>query len=171
MSTRHRLALVAGLVAVATGCTTIEQRLPPGTTGDQIQASMGAPSVVCPLPDGGRRLVWSGQPFRQASWATDVAPDGRSTGVQQILTDANFARLREGTWSAEQVRCTFGPPAIVDAVGVPGHPQRVWSYAYKQDTVWNSRMYVYFDDAGFVTRFHPGPDPAYDPDTRFGWAM
>lgn len=169
MLRRCLLPCAAGFLGLAAGCTTLEQRLPPGTTGDQVQASMGTPSVVCPLPGGGQRLVWSGQPFRQASWATDVAPDGRSSGVQQILTDANFNRLREGNWSAEQVRCTFGPPAIIDAVGAPGHPQRVWSYAYKQDTVWNSLMFVYFDDAGYVTRVHPGPDPAYDTDSRFGW--
>ncbi|GAA5236386.1 outer membrane protein assembly factor BamE [Verticiella sediminum] len=150
--------------AVLAGCTTLEQRLPPGTATDAVVAAMGKPSLSCPLPDGGQRLVWSGQPFRQASWAADAGPDGRTTGVQQVLTDAGFAQLRTGEWNRDRVRCTFGPPAQIGAVGSFGHPQEVWSYAYKQDTVWNSLMHVHFDDAGYVTRVYPGPDPAYDPD-------
>lgn len=162
-------ALACGLLAA--GCTTIEERLPPGSSLGEVRASMGTPAVTCALPDGGERLVWSGQPSLQASWATNVAADGTTSGVEQVLTDASFNRLREGTWGMEDVRCAFGPPAIIDSVGVPGRLQRVWSYAYKQDTVWNSLMFVFFDDAGYVTRFHPGPDPAYDPDRFLGFGF
>lgn len=158
------LALVAGALA---GCTTLEDRLPPGSSAGVVTAAMGQPTLACPLPGGGQRLVWSGQPFRQASWATNVAPDDTTSGVEQVLTDRGFGQLRTGEWNQERVRCTFGPPAEVGRVGVPGRTELVWSYAYRQDTVWNSLMHVHFDNAGFVTRAYPGPDPAYDPD-RFG---
>lgn len=158
----------AGTLVLLAGCATPSQRMPAGTPVQQVVSNMGEPSLQCPLPDDGRRLVWSGQPFAQASWATDVGADGTTTGVQQILTDASFAQLRKGQWHADQVRCAFGPPATIASVGTPGNSQRVWSYAYRQDTVWNSLMHVFFDEAGYVTRMHPGPDPAYDPDRAFG---
>lgn len=161
------VAAASALVLLA-GCATPSQRLPAGTPVEQVMSGMGKPSLECPLPDGGRRLVWSGQPFAQASWATNVRSDGTTTGVEQVLTDVSFAQLRKGQWHADQVRCLFGPPATIAGVGTPGHTQRVWSYAYRQDTVWNSLMHVFFDDAGYVTRMHPGPDPAYDPDRAFG---
>ncbi len=164
----RRWYLAIGAALALAGCATPSQRMPPGTPATQVMADMGRPSVTCPLPDGGERLVWSGQPFSQASWATNAAPDGSTTGVEQVLTDASFARLRQGQWSADQVRCTFGPPAQIANVGLPRSSQRVWSYAYLQDTVWNSLMHVYFDNAGYVTHFHPGPDPAYDADSIFG---
>ncbi len=145
-------------------CATPEQRMPPGTRAETVRSEMGQPSVVCPLPDGGERWVWSGQPFMQASWATNVKPDGTTSGIEQVLTDASFSRLRQGNWHIDQVRCTWGPPGEISGVGWGRNVEKVWSYSYRQDGVWNSLMHVYFDDAGYVTRFHPGPDPLYEPD-------
>lgn len=167
-SRSRRLLASGGMLAFAlAGCATIEQRLPAGTPASEVLAAMGEPAITCPLPDGGRRLVWSGQPFMQASWASDIDAADRSGGVEQVLTDASFARLNQGGWDRDKVRCAFGPPAEISTVGLPGSRQLVWSYAYKQDTVWNSLMHIYFDAAGHVTRHHPGPDPTYDVDERF----
>lgn len=162
------VATAVAALAVLAGCATPSQRLPAGTPVAQAVSDMGKPALQCQAPDGSQRLVWSGQPYGQASWATHVRSDGTITGVEQILTDAGFAQLRKGQWHADQVRCMFGPPATITGVGLPGNTQLVWSYAYKQDSVWNSLMHIFFDDAGYVTRLHPGPDPNYDPDRPFG---
>lgn len=161
-----RLLWVSGLLAFS-GCATLEQRLPEDTPTATVLSHMGRPDITCPLDQGGQRLVWSGQPFLQASWGTDATAAGVTTGVKQLLTDASFAQLRQGEWHADKVRCTFGPPGEISGVGWLGNTQSVWSYSYKQDGVWNSLMHVYFDEAGYVTKFHPGPDPLYDPDRRF----
>lgn len=171
LSSRSRgwpCAAAVTALAVLAGCATPSQRLPAGTPVAQVVSDMGEPSLQCQTPEGSQRLVWSGQPFGQASWATNVRGDGTITGVEQVLTDPSFAQLRKGQWNADQVRCMFGPPATITGVGTPGNTQLVWSYAYKQDTVWNSLMHIFFDDAGYVTHLHPGPDPDYDPDRTFG---
>src|SRR5690606_27747904 len=137
----------------------------PGTPFAQVQAEFGRPNYTCPLPDGGQRIIWSGQPFGQFAWGTNVDAQGRVGEIQQLLTDEHFRVLDEGTWTAEQVLCEFGPPAETESVGMPSVRQVVWSYRYQQSGVWSSLMYVYFGRNGDqVTRHHPGPDPMYERD-------
>ncbi|HUH88666.1 MAG TPA: hypothetical protein VL003_11560 [Pusillimonas sp.] len=146
------------------GCTSITTASP-GTPLTQVEAEFGRHNYSCPLPDGGRRVIWSRQPFGQFAWGTNVDAQGRVGQITQLLTDQHFRVLNEGSWTDEQVLCEFGPPAEIDAVGMPSVRQVVWSYRYQQDGVWNSLMYVYMGpDGKQVTRFHPGPDPMYDPD-------
>ncbi|WP_459617448.1 hypothetical protein [Bordetella sp. 2513F-2] len=154
------------LIALASGCTTMVQT-PPGTPWTEVQAHWGAPNFTCQRPDGTRRLVWTQQPMGQYAWGTDVAPDGRIVRMEALLTDEHFRRLGAGTWTADQVRCEFGPPARIDEVGMPSVREVVWAYRYREAGAWNSLMYVYMGrDGRQVTRFHPGPDPMFD-DDRF----
>ncbi|MGB5807014.1 hypothetical protein, partial [Castellaniella sp.] len=122
----------------------------------------------CVDRQGHDRAVWSRQPLGQYAWGATVDAQGRVQKVEPILTDEHFQILKQGTWTANQVRCEFGPPAIIDTAGLPNVRQIVWSYRYKQDHVWNSLMYVFMGPAGDqVTKFHPGPDPMYIYDDSF----
>lgn len=157
-----------GLVAIGalSACANLNQ-VPPGAPLAQVVAEFGQPNFACDKPDGTRRVIWTTQPAGQYAWGTDLTPDGRTVQVVPILTDAYFKRLATGTWTADQVRCEFGPPADISGVGLPSVRQTVWAYRYKQSGVWNSLMYVYMGkDGNQVTRFHPGPDPQYD-ENRF----
>jgi hypothetical protein len=157
-----RTALAAASVLALGACANMADT-PPGTPIAQVEAKFGAPNFSCPLPYGGKRLIWSQQPAGQYAWGTNVDAAGNTDRVVPLLTDAHFQVLAKGTWTPEQVRCEFGPPAIKDTVGLPSDTQIVWSYRYKQDQVWNSFMYVYFGrDGSHVTRFHPGPDLSYE---------
>lgn len=128
---------------------------------------MGRPTLSCPLPDGGQRLIWSTQPAGQYAWRTDVDNSGRIDRVIPVLTDEMFRTLQSGRWTQEDVMCAFGPPAINAGVGMPSAHQVVWSYRYRQNGVWNSLMHVYFgSDGEYVTRMHPGPDPMFDRDNN-----
>lgn len=161
----RRLGLIALLPLVFLyGCASISTA-PPGTPLAQVEAQFGAHNYSCPLPDGGRRVIWSGQPFNQFAWGTNVDAQGRVGEIIPLLTDQHFSILGEGTWTDEQVLCEFGPPAEIAGVGLPSVRQTVWSYRYQQSGVWNSLMHVYMGrDGKRVTRFHPGPDPLFDPD-------
>lgn len=152
---------VAGLLGL--GACASMQDIPPGASLAEVQAAHGAPSVECPLPDGGSQLVWSTQPMGQYAWSTRAKPDGTVDGVQQVLTDAGFRQVEIGVWDTERLRCTFGPPAETTMVGLPGARQHVWSYRYRQSGAWNSLMHLYISEDGRVLRMHPGPDPLYDP--------
>lgn len=162
----HRLArLTLALTALGTlvACAN-PTHIAPGTPFDQVQARLGQPNFECTRPDGTRRVIWTMQPSGQYAWGADVRPDGRIDQVASILTDAYFKRMALG-WTADQVRCEFGPPADISGVGLPSVRETVWAYRYKQSGVWNSLMYVYMGrDGNQVTRFHPGPDPEYDED-------
>ncbi|ARP96015.1 hypothetical protein [Bordetella genomosp. 13] len=163
-----RLAALLAASAVLGGCTTMAQDVAPGSPLADAEAQYGPPNYTCTKPDGTRRAIWTQQPMGQYAWGTDVTPDGRVVRMEALLTDEYFRRLGQGEWTAERVQCEFGPPARVDGVGLPSSRQIVWAYRYRQESVWNSLMYVYMGrDGTRVTRYHPGPDPMYD-DERFG---
>ncbi|MGB6241099.1 MAG: hypothetical protein WBF69_01320 [Castellaniella sp.] len=169
----HRPVFLIALTATASlllaGCANIS-KTPPGTPLAQVTAQFGAPTLQCTDRQGQARAIWSQQPFGQYAWAASVDPQGKVGPVQPILTDEHFQVLKQGVWTADQVRCEFGPPAVIDSAGLPNVRQVVWSYRYKQDHVWNSLMYVFMGrDGDQVTKFHPGPDPMYEHDNMVPW--
>lgn len=139
---------------------------PAGTPLSQVTSQYGQATYSCSAKDGEKRLIWSQQPYGQYAWGTNVNAAGNTDRIMPLLTDEHFRVLQTGTWTPEQVRCEFGPPAEITTVGLPSSTQIVWSYRYRQASVWNSLMYVYFGtDGQKVTRVHPGPDPMYDPES------
>jgi len=156
-------ALVVALPLALSGCANMTD-VAVGTPLDQVVAQFGQPTVTCPADGGGQMLVWSTQPYGQYAWHTQTDAQGRVGPVRATFTDANFARLRVGVWTPQDVLCAFGPPAERVSVGLPSVRQIVWSYRYRQDGVWNSLMHVYFGrDGERVTNLHPGPDPLFEP--------
>ncbi|CAM3772701.1 hypothetical protein [Castellaniella denitrificans] len=167
MRTFVRGALATGAGLWLAGCANIAAT-PPGTPLAQVTAQFGAPTLQCVDRQGHDRVVWSRQPLGQYAWGGTVDAQGRVQGIEPILTDEHFQVLKQGEWTADQVRCEFGPPAIIDTAGLPDVRQIVWSYRYKQDHVWDSLMYVFLGpDGDRVTKFHPGPDPMYDQEDSF----
>ncbi len=157
-----RMGLAAAALGTLAACANMTS-IPPGTPLTQVEAKFGQPNFSCPDAAGGRRLIWTQQPMGQYAWGTHVNSAGQIDQITPLLTDEHFRILAKGTWTQDQVRCEFGPPAIIDSVGLPSVSQLVWSYRYRQDSAWNSLMYVYFGyDGSHVTRFHPGPDPMYE---------
>jgi len=169
-SSMKRFRPVAGLVLptiLLAGCTSLTD-IPPGTPLAQVIAQFGPPTLECTDRDGRPRVVWSQQPFGQRAWGASLNAQGQVQRIEPLLTDAHFSQLDDGPWTQAQVRCEFGPPALVDSVGLPSNRQLVYSYRYKQDHVWNALMFVFFGhDGAYVTRHHPGPDPLYEPEDRF----
>jgi hypothetical protein len=159
-----RLCLSAAAIALLAGCANMADT-PPGTSLSQVESKYGAPTYSCTDDHGAQRLVWSQQPMGQYAWGTRVDQAGHTDRIEPLLTDQHFQLLAKGSWTPDQVRCEFGPPAQIERVGLPSSSQIVWSYRYRQSGAWNSLMYVYFGaDGSRVTRFHPGPDPMYDRD-------
>lgn len=165
---RYSLPLALSCLLLAACATPLT--IPDNSTLADASQRLGTPGTTCPLPDGGVRAVWSQQPQGQYAWAMEFNAAGQLVKRDAVLTDASFARLGEGSWTPDAVRCAFGPPADIGWVGVPSQRVPVWSYRYRENDVWNSVMYVYFDASGeHVTHFNPGPDPRFE-DNPF-WAM
>lgn len=165
MSKRYklgRLGLAALILSGLTACANMTN-VPPGEPLANVEAQFGRPNFTCELPNGVRRYIWTQQPQGQFAWGTNVGPDGRIDKINQLLTDANFQQLATGDWTPDRVRCTFGPPARISTAGLGNMREVVWSYRYRENSSWNSLMYVYMGpDGDRVTHFHPGPDPMYE---------
>jgi hypothetical protein len=128
-----------------------------------VEKQFGAPSTICPAADGTKRAVWSQQPFGEFAFATTIGADASVGKFEQVLTDQSFNQLGVGAWTPERVKCTFGPPENISVVGLPGHLKTVWSYRYRQNGVWYSLMYVFFDkDTNTVNQYYAGPDPMFE---------
>ncbi|OZI63553.1 hypothetical protein [Bordetella genomosp. 11] len=156
--TRAAALFIAGLL---TGCANIANT-PPGMPLADMQSRYGAPTYTCTRPDGTRRVVWSQLPSGSDAWGTDLDAQGRAVRMQDLMSPEHFERLRQGDWTPAEVRCEFGPPARVGAVGLGEKHEVVWSYYYVLDGRWHSVMYVYFGPRGDrVTHYHSGPDPRY----------
>ncbi|KAA0889905.1 hypothetical protein [Pusillimonas sp. ANT_WB101] len=163
-----RYAGAVVLLGALSACANMANTLP-GTSLADVEAKFGRPTLTCPAPNDALRVVWSQQPMGQYAWGTVADRAGNTNHITQLLTDQHFELLAKGTWTPQQVRCEFGPPAEIATVGLPSVTQIVWSYRYRQAGAWNSLMYVYFgQDGQKVTRFHPGPDPMFDVDS-FPW--
>lgn len=159
--------LYAGLCLSLSACANIG-KTPDNTPYSSLVAQYGQPSVECQDKNGQTRAIWSSQPMGQYAWGGNINSQGNLEQMRPILTDEHFQVLNHGTWTTKDVLCEFGPPAFKDSVGLPDNRQNVWNYRYLQNHVWNSLMFVFFDPAtGTVTKFHPGPDPRYEPDYYF----
>lgn len=157
-----KLFIYTGLCFSLAACANIA-KTPDNTPYTELVATYGQPDIECKNTDNQTRVIWSTQPMGQYAWGGDLDANGNLPKMQSVLTDEHFEVLRHGTWNKDQVRCEFGDPAFIDTVGLPSNRQTVWNYRYRQDHVWNSLMFVFFDpNTGLVTKFHPGPDPLYD---------
>lgn len=161
-------AVIASMLGlILAGCAQVKN-VPPGSSFTEVESQFGKPTLTCPLPSGGTRAIWSQQPYGHFAWATDISPEGDTGEMVQVLTDESFNRLQRGIWTAEDVRCAFGPPAIIDEVGLPAVRTKVWSYRYRQNGVWYSLMYIYFPlNADRVLKYNAGPDPMFEQDNPF----
>ncbi len=156
------LLAATALLALA-GCAQLSD-VTPDTPLAQVEQQFGAPTSRCPLPGGGERLVWSQQPFGHYAWGARSSADGRIGPIEPLLNDQAFERLDSGHWTPERIRCEFGPPALIEQVGLPSVRQEVWAYRYRQNGVWFSLMHLYMGrDGQALNRRHAAPDPAFDP--------
>jgi hypothetical protein len=99
----------------------------PGQTEAQMLATMGAPTGRYPLDAGVQRVEYATGPFGRVTWMVDLDAGGRVSAVQQVLTRANFAKVRHGM-SRDEVLRLLGQPA--DKAGEYMNRQ-TWSWRFE----------------------------------------
>ncbi|MBA2962965.1 MULTISPECIES: hypothetical protein [Ramlibacter] len=151
------LAAAAGAASVLAlaGCAT-GSNLQPGASRDQVFASMGRPTAVVPLPNGGERLQYSLQPAGQYAYMVDMDAGGRMVSVRQVLNPIDFARLNAnlGQWTRADVEREFGRPAKVDHVA--SWNGDIMTYRWNEGPDMDRFYWVYLDPQNVVRRAHPG---------------
>ena len=103
--------LAAGAILLG-GCASYDGRgLVPGeSTAADVEARMGAPTERLKAADGDTLLFYSRQPFGRQMFRAAIAPDGRLRSVEQVLTEANVAKIVPGETTRARLREMFGPP-------------------------------------------------------------
>ncbi|HTT13734.1 MAG TPA: hypothetical protein VMG60_22945 [Burkholderiaceae bacterium] len=131
----------------------------PGMTESEVLSKYGKPDSQFALANGATRVEYNRGEWMQRSWMVDFDPDGRVTSVDQVRSEAHFARLRPGMDTQESVRRQLGTPMKVEYY--PPSKLTGWLYPYREAGIFNSCMTVMFDPGGVYRRSENGPDPRF----------
>jgi hypothetical protein len=161
---RSRLTVVtvcaAGvLLAASAGCGTTT--ILPGDTAADVQQRLGAPTAEHLLPDGVRRLEYSGTLQGKQTLMVDFDAQGRFLRAENVRDEVHFNSIRAGI-TVDELRAQIGRPSYV--WGVRYRNQTVWSYRYR--TPFCIVFHVGITPTGIVEDTSYGPDPMCQP--RFG---
>ena len=83
------------------------------------------------------------------NYMIDFGPDKILREVRQVLTEANFAQVREGM-TRDQVRRLLGQPASEQYFSLKR--EYVWDWKTRTESSYAYFFDVYFDEQGRVTR-------------------
>ena len=119
------LALLLGLSLA--GCDYLAlQDLKPGTSTDlEVRDRFGTPAMEWHNEDGSLTWEYPRGPAGVDTYMITLGPDRILRSVEQVLTEANFARIEKGM-SQEQVRRILGRPGSINHF--PLKPETVWDW-------------------------------------------
>jgi len=121
------LALSCVLATLLAACATPGPAdLKVGASADEIKAQMGTPVATHTLPNGDKRLEFSGR--GAMTYMLDVDASGRLVKWTQVLTEANFRNIVPGM-TREQVLMTLGQPSQTGPGGRMGG--QIWSWHFQ----------------------------------------
>ena len=122
-------------------------------------AKLGQPTAR--IPDGEQHLLeYSHNPWGQAIDMARFDRNNRLLSYQQVLTVEKFSSIKIGLSTKADVLRAIGHPS--ETMYLSRLQLEVWSYPYKEDSVWDSLMSVHFDNNGIVKMMQNGPDPRFE---------
>lgn len=109
---RRLMTLLSIITALFAGCDAqraakLEEGL---STEADVRAQFGEPVQVIERADGSKLLAYPRQPEGWTNVEIVIGSDGKMASLRQLLTPANFAKVRPGMAQAE-VRQMLGPQA------------------------------------------------------------
>ncbi|MDO9436459.1 hypothetical protein [Hydrogenophaga sp.] len=140
-------SLLSATLALAS-CSSMPERVAPGTARADIETRLGRPSAVHTLPNSGTRLQYSGQPGGQWVYNLDLGPDGRLLRTEQAMDiDWLQKNIQIGRWTRDDVSLNLGKPAQIERVA--RFDGAIWTYRFKQMDL-PRQAHVHLDPAGVV---------------------
>jgi outer membrane protein assembly factor BamE (lipoprotein component of BamABCDE complex) len=136
---RYALSLVPALLAA--GCAGFNS-LPPGTSAQQVQARVGAPSSVRKTSDGSEVWEYPLGPLGTETYMVTLGPDHAVREVRQVLTEATISKLKVGM-PRDEVRGMLGRPAGVSYSNSDN--DETWYWRYREWNIRKMELYVRFD--------------------------
>lgn len=139
-------AIAAFGLAALPACDAIKlQTLKPGvSTTLEVRARLGEPRAEYRNEDGSFTWEYNRQPNGIECHMLTFAPDGVLLGIEQVLNEANFARVHTGM-SRDEVRRLLGQPASI------------MLFERQQEEVWDWRIAgtIPLEEAHFHVHFDP----------------
>ena len=124
------------------------------STEAQVREQFGDPLTEVEQPDGSRVLEYTRQPEGTTNYFITIGADGKMASLRQVLTEANFVRVRAGMESLE-VRALIGRPGKVRRYAMS--PGEVWEWRFADGN--RTRIFgVTFDPSGRVLKTSIGDD-------------
>src|SRR5574337_920466 len=125
---KRLLALFCALLSTLglPGCDRVAmQELRPGvSTAQEVKARMGPPNHEWLNADGSVTWEYSRQPEGTECFMATIGSDHILRGIEQVLTEANFARIQPG----------MTPPEVLRRLGKPAKKE---FFELKQEHVWS----------------------------------
>ncbi|WP_432711174.1 hypothetical protein [Paraburkholderia acidicola] len=118
--------------AVKPDALLLKDMTPGITTEEQVRSQMGKPETEHTFTDGSKRLEYPRGPQGLNTYMIDIDPDGKLQAITQVLTAANFAKIRPGM-TDDEVRRLLGKPGEVAVY--PLKPETVWSWKWREGGV------------------------------------
>lgn len=129
--------------AVKPDALLLKDMTPGVTTEAQIREQMGKPETERTFTDGSKRFEYPRGPQGMNTYMVDVDRDGKLQSITQVLTAANFGKIRIGM-SEDEVRRLLGKPGQVAVF--PLKPETVWSWKWREGGVTEEGIFnVHFD--------------------------
>lgn len=156
------LACAAAIALVSCSTAYSPKGIPAGSSEAAVIQAMGPPTGQRTLPDGGKRLEFARGPFGKETYMLDFDAQGRMQRWEQVLNEANFAKIKPGMDKSEVV-AALGRPSDISGYGL--HEKRqAWSYRY--DTPFCIWFQIGMTMQGKVVDTGYGPDPICEKPTR-----
>lgn len=127
MGAMTRLLASLSLLLVLAGCDAFApQDLKPGVTTDlEVRDRLGRPALEWRNDDGSVTWEYPKGPQGTTTYMVTIGPDHLLRAVEQVLTEANYARIEKGM-DGDQVRRILGKPAQISTF--PRKPETVWDW-------------------------------------------
>lgn len=154
MKTSHWItAAMAAIATILPGCDSfVLQDIKPGvTTAVEVRAKMGNPGHEFRNDDGSVTWEFTRQPSGVQCYMISFGPDQIVQKVDQVLNEANYAKVQPGM-TRDRIRRLLGQPARVETFN--NLREEVWEWRI-EGTPHNEETYfnVFFDtDSGLVKK-------------------
>jgi len=123
-----RIGAALGIAASLAGCDAGIESLRPGvSTSQEVRAVLGEPTYE--WREAGGVTVWeyAGPRGGYVTYMVTIGADGIMAALEQVLTEAHFARIRPGMDKAA-IRRLIGRP--MESMTFPARREEVWTWRY-----------------------------------------
>src|SRR5262249_41842822 len=113
-----------------------------------VRRTMGQPALEFTNPDGSRQLAYPRGPLGTQTFMVHLGKDGLVQGVEQVLDEDHFPRVKAGRTREELLRL-IGPPG--ETMDFPRQQQVAWDYRFMDAWSYTAILSVMLDGHGTVT--------------------